>query len=154
VKGGSGGFLSAMLPSGKRAVATKTSPQAGAGGFILPNDHVDVVLTRTEANSGRSGRESYVSETVLENVRVLAIDQSTEEKDGRMVVVGDVATLELDPEQVEVLALAGQLGDISLSLRSIMDGDQNEADQKRRPAGRRGSVTVVKFGVPTQVTTN
>ncbi len=151
VKSGAGGYLSALLPPGKRAVATKTSPETGAGGFILPNDHVDVVVTRQEQNS--KGQQSFVSETVLENVRVLAIDQTVEEKDGRMDVVGNVATLELSPVQAEQLALAQQLGDISLSLRSIMDGGAAPLPPGGA-AGSRGAVTVVKFGVPTRVTTN
>ncbi|MCT8972015.1 Flp pilus assembly protein CpaB [Microbaculum marinisediminis] len=156
VKSGAGGFLSAMLPTGMRAVATKTSPEVGAGGFILPNDHVDVVLTRQDM-SANSGRDALISETVLQNVRVLAIDQTLEEKDGQMNVVGNVATLELRPEQVEVLALAQQLGDISLSLRSIMDGPGADAAPQTVNGllgGRRGTVTVVKFGVPVQVNTN
>jgi pilus assembly protein CpaB len=152
VKAGAGGFLSAILPPGMRAVSTKISPQTGAGGFILPNDHVDVVLTRIEQTARDSGRESFVSETVLENIRVLAIDQTIEEKDGRMDVVGDVATLELRPEQVEVLVLAEQLGDVSLSLRSIMDGSGD--DDSPTPRGRRGTVNVVKFGIPSKVNTN
>ena len=145
-----------MLPTGMRAVATKTSPEVGAGGFILPNDHVDVVLTRQDM-SANSGRDALISETVLQNVRVLAIDQTLEEKDGQMNVVGNVATLELRPEQVEVLALAQQLGDISLSLRSIMDGPGADAAPQTVNGllgGRRGTVTVVKFGVPVQVNTN
>ena len=84
--------------------------------------------------------------------RLLAIDQTIEEKDGRMDVVGDVATLELRPDQVEVLVLAEQLGDISLSLRSIMDGTQD--DQSATPGGPRGTVSVVKFGIPSKVNTN
>lgn len=157
VRSGAGGYLSAVLPSGMRAVATKTSPQTGAGGFILPNDRVDVVLTRQQDDSRNANRETYISETVLENVRVLAIDQTVEEKDGRMVEVGNVATLELRPEHVEVLALAEQLGDISLSLRSIMDGGAEHVSPLEPGgllAGRRGSVNVVKFGVPIQVNTN
>jgi len=154
VRAGSGGFLSAILPPGMRAVSTQISPQTGAGGFILPNDHVDVVLTRAQENA-RSGRDSFLSETVLENVRVLAIDQTVEEKDGRMDAVGDVATLELRPDQVEVLVLSEQLGDISLSLRSIMDGARDDSlPPGTRSAGRRGSVDVVKFGIPSKANTN
>lgn len=147
VQSGKGSYLSAVLPAGKRAVATRTSPQSGAGGFILPNDRVDVILTR---RSGEGGRESFVSETVLENVRVLAIDQSVEEENGRSVVVGNVATLELTPSQAETLVRTGQEGEISLALRSILDGEEG-----RQAEGRRSStVNVVKFGVPGRVNTN
>ena len=110
-----------------------------------------MVVTREGERRG-SGRETAVSETVLENVRVLAIDQTIEEKDGRMDVVGNVATLELRPDQVEILALAEQEGDISLSLRSIMDGEP--APDAVQATKRRSAVNVVKFGVPLQVNTN
>lgn len=156
VKAGAAGYMSAILPSGMRAVATKTSPQTGAGGFILPNDHVDVILTRREVDPANPNRETYLSETVLENVRVLAIDQTVEEQDGRMVVVGNVATLGLRPEQTEALTLAEQVGDISLALRSIMDSGSAEVDPMTPGllGGRRGTVNVVKFGVPSRVNTN
>lgn len=157
VRAGRGGYLSAVLPSGMRAVATRTSPQTGAGGFILPNDRVDVILTRREASAGNAA-ESYSSERVLENVRVLAIDQTVEEQNGKMVVVGNVATLELKPEHTEILALAEQLGEISLALRSIMDGGGAEGSDPIAASslgGRRaGSVSVVKFGVPSRVNAN
>jgi len=149
VKAGAGGFLAAMLPPGKRAMATEISPENGAGGFILPNDHVDVVLTRRDQNADG---EAYTTETVLENVRVLAIDQTVEEKDGRMDVIGNTATLELTPGQVEALSLAQQRGSISLALRSIMDGDGNAAGEESR--GMSGSVNIVKFGIPARVNAN
>jgi pilus assembly protein CpaB len=153
---GSGGYLSAALPSGMRAVSTRTSPQTGAGGFILPNDRVDVVLTRRQSSA--TGRDDYISERVLSNVRVLAIDQTLEEQDGRMVVVGNVATLALRPEQTEILALAEQLGEITLALRSIMDGRPEalgEAPGSEVASGARaGAVSVVKFGVPSRVRAN
>ncbi|MGE0230357.1 MAG: Flp pilus assembly protein CpaB [Flavobacteriaceae bacterium] len=157
VKAGRGGYLSAVLPAGMRAISTKTSPQTGAGGFILPNDRVDVILTRRERQQTAAGedQETFVSETVLENVRVLAIDQTVEEKDGNQVVVGNVATLELGARQSEVLALAEQLGDISLALRSILDGKEGLDGEGRNPdllGGRRGGgVTVVKYGISRQV---
>lgn len=145
---GRGGYLSAILPSGKRAVATRTSPQTGAGGFILPHDRVDVIVTQ-RATEG--GRDVYVSETVLENVRVLAIDQTVEEQDGKSVVVGNVATLELTPGEAETLARAEQQGDISLALRSIMDGSDTETSDTGRQSS---TVNVVKFGVRSRVNTN
>ena len=146
-KAGRGGYLSAILPSGKRAVATRTSPQTGAGGFILPNDRVDVIVTQRAGE----GPDSFNSSTVLENVRVLAIDQTVEEQDGRAVVVGNVATLELTPGEAETLARAEQQGDVSLTLRSILDGDD---DNQVTQSGRSSTVNVVKFGVPSRVNTN
>src|SRR5664279_3924591 len=115
------GFMAAILPTGMRAVSTQISPETGAGGFILPNDHVDVILSRRSGDADKSGGESRTSETVLSNIRVLAIDQNVEEKNGQKVVVGKTATLELSPGQAETLVLSQQLGTLSLSLRSVTD---------------------------------
>ena len=121
------GFMAAILPSGMRAVSTQISPETGAGGFILPNDHVDVILTRRDREAEKAtGAEVHVSETILNNIRVLAIDQTVEEKNGQKVVVGKTATLELTPRQAETLALAQQLGTLSLALRSITDAECNK----------------------------
>src|SRR5450759_140439 len=104
-----------------RAISTQISPETGAGGFILPNDHVDVILTRRDRDADKSGAgETKTSETVLSNIRVLAIDQNVEEKNGQKVVVGKTATLELTPGQAETLVLSQQVGTLSLSLRSIV----------------------------------
>ena len=114
------GFMAAILPHGMRAISTQISPETGAGGFILPNDHVDVILTRRDAGKSSGGAQQG-SETILSNVRVLAIDQNVAEKNGRKVVVGKTATLELSSPQAETLALAQHLGTLSLALRSITD---------------------------------
>lgn len=146
------GFMAAILPQGMRAVSTQISPETGAGGFILPNDHVDVILTRRERDADKTGGggDTRASETILSNVRVLAIDQNVEEKGGQKVVVGKTATLELSPNQAETLALSQQLGTLSLALRSITDasGDKTPTDSED---SRRG-VNVVRFGVGTVTT--
>src|SRR5580693_343300 len=105
------GYMAAILPTGMRAVSTDISPETGAGGFILPNDHVDVILTRRDRDAEKSngGSETHISETILNNVRVLAIDQTIEEKNGQKVVVGKTATLELSPGQSETLTVSRQL---------------------------------------------
>jgi pilus assembly protein CpaB len=116
------GFLAAILPSGMRAISTQISAETGAGGFILPNDHVDVILTRrTRVASNTQMPEGHSSDTILRNVRVLAIDQNIQEKDGQKVVVGKTATLELTPHQAEALTQAQQEGTLALSLRSLSD---------------------------------
>src|SRR5215213_4481952 len=74
VKGNGSGFMAAILPSGMRAISTEISPETGAGGFILPNDRVDVILSRRERNNDKAGTESISSEIILGNIRVLAID--------------------------------------------------------------------------------
>ena len=119
--GASSGFLSAILPSGSRAVAINIDTQGGttAGGFILPNDHVDVLKTARDEDS-KAG-DAFVTETVLSNIRVLAIGQNIQEKNGERVVVGSNATLEVDPRQAELLVLAQRVGQLSLSLRSMAD---------------------------------
>ncbi|HXK54502.1 MAG TPA: Flp pilus assembly protein CpaB [Hyphomicrobiales bacterium] len=151
VQAGEGGFMSAILPRGMRAVSTKISPETGAGGFILPNDRVDVILTKKEKNESIGGSETFNSETILANVRVLAIDQTVKEEDGRQVVVGKTATLELAPEQAEVLTLAEQMGEMSLALRSLADAAPGSEDDR---VYRSGSIKVVKFGVASQVMTS
>lgn len=154
VKSGAGGFMAAVLPKGLRAISVKISPETGAGGFILPNDRVDVILTRRQ-RSKRSG-EDHVSETILTNVRVLAIDQALkgkkEGKDGQ-VAIGKTATLALRGHQAEQLALAEASGDISLALRSMEDSDPSgeTEDDMEDFARRSGSITVLRYGIPSQV---
>src|SRR5271168_1663982 len=127
VKAPGSGFMAAILPTGMRAISTEISPETGAGGFILPNDRVDVVLTRREKNPDpRISTDLVISEVKLSNVRVLAIDQAPKEKDGQNSVVGKTVTLELKPEQVPVLAAARQAGTLSLSLRSLADSDPSK----------------------------
>ena len=141
VKANGSGFMAAVLPGGMRAVSTEISPETGAGGFILPNDRVDVILSRRE----KSGDHDMVtSEIILGNIRVLAIDQAPREKDGQNSVVGKTATLELKPGQAEVLARARQTGTISLALRSLVDA--NAPSAPRNEASGDGMVTVFRGG--------
>jgi pilus assembly protein CpaB len=151
VKAKGSGFMAAILPSGMRAISTQISPETGAGGFILPNDHVDVILTRRDHEAEKAaGTEVRTSEIILKNIRVLAIDQNVEEKNGQKVVVGKTATLELSPRQAETLALSQQLGTLSLALRSITDA--NSTDNESEADTRRGGVNIVRFGVSTSTT--
>ncbi|RWX32148.1 Flp pilus assembly protein CpaB [Rhizobium leguminosarum] len=137
-------ILSSLLPAGKRAVATEISVATGAGGFILPNDRVDVIMVRkgTEA-------DKLITETVLSNV--LAIDQQIQEKDdGSKSVVGTTATLELTPDQTKVLAVAQQMADrLSLALRSVADAqEQDTSAADYLLSGDNGSaiIQVIKSG--------
>jgi pilus assembly protein CpaB len=124
VKADGSGFMAAILPSGMRAVSTEISPESGAGGFILPNDRVDVILTKRDKIISGDGKQVEVvnSQVVIGNVRVLAIDQTPKEKDGQNAVVGRTATLELKPDEVAALTKARASGILSLALRSITDG--------------------------------
>jgi pilus assembly protein CpaB len=143
---GAAGFMAAILPSGMRAISTEISPETGAGGFILPNDRVDVILSRRDKSPDKASTETTTSETILTNVRVLAIDQTVEEKNGQRVVVGKTATLELSPRQAESLALSRQLGILSLALRSLLDANNNAALPE---IDRRTGINTVRFGVTT-----
>ncbi len=147
IKGNGSGFLAAMLPSGMRAISTEINAETSAGGFIRPNDRVDVILTRRdrEAEKRQTG-ETFVTDTILRNVKVLAIDQTVEEKEGQRVVVGKTATLELSSRQAETLALSRQLGTLSLALRSLVDASRVEesADDTVR-----NGINMVRFGVVT-----
>src|SRR6266481_1686354 len=150
VKANGSGFMAAILPTGMRAI----SPETGAGGFILPNDRVDVILSKREKNPDRGGPADIVnSEVILANVRVLAIDQAPKEKDGQSAVIGKTVTLELRPEQGQTLARARQSGTLSLALRSIADANMVENRSDDQAPKRRDSINVVRYGVSSPTTT-
>ena len=154
VKADGSGFMAAILPSGMRAISTEISPETGAGGFILPNDRVDVILSKRDKNPDRGGATDVVnSEIILANVRVLAIDQTPKEKDGQNVVVGKTVTLELKPEQAETLARARQSGTLALALRSIADANATDARPDDQSSRRGDTVNVVRYGVSSSTTT-
>jgi pilus assembly protein CpaB len=143
------GFLAAVLQKGMRAVSMEVSPENGAGGFILPDDHVDILLTRHDKAAEKlSGVDKITSEAILRNVRVLAIDQAVEEKAGQKVVVGHTATLELNPDQAETLELSRQLGSLSLVLRSLVDS-QSMTAEGGDVYDTRGPMNTVRYGVST-----
>ena len=117
VRGGEGGYMAVVLQPGMRAVSVPIANDSAAGGFVLPGDRVDVVQSR-EAGEDEKG---YVTETLLRNVRVLAIDQATEpDKDAR-TIVGSVATLEVPAGDVEVLTRGRAQGPVILALRAYSD---------------------------------
>ena len=152
IKANGSGFMAAILPQGMRAVSTEISPETGAGGFILPNDRVDVLLTRREKNPDpKASGDLVIPQIILSNIRVLAIDQAPKEKDGQNSVVGKTVTLELKPEQTMILVSARQAGTLSLALRSIADVNQVEIAIDDRTRAR-GSINVVRYGVNTSTT--
>jgi pilus assembly protein CpaB len=148
-------FMSSILPSGKRAVATQIAADTSAGGFILPDDYVDVIMTSRPAE--RSG--GYVTETILENIRVLAIDQTIREnEEGQLVQVGQTATLQLTPRQAEIITVAQQMADrLTLALRSVRDVDPNDetdgAEHLLTGGASGGAVTIIKSGRRSEVQT-
>ncbi len=127
-----GGFLAAVLPKGMRAVSLDVATDTDAGGFILPNDHVDVVLTQRNSTTQKT-----LSETILTNVRVLAVDQTLGEKDGQKVIIGKTVTVEVTPQQIKTLASARQLGTISLALRSLLNSQSQIPSGEETPRASR-----------------
>jgi pilus assembly protein CpaB len=146
-------FMSSVLPSGRRAIATQISADTSAGGFILPNDFVDVIMTRRSDKATATG---FVTETILKNIKVLAIDQTIQEdEDGKKVKVGETATLELTPQQAEIITVAQQMADrLTLALRSVADAQEvpdGEADYLVSGNGKRSTVRLIKSGEVSEV---
>ena len=159
VKADGSGFMAAILPSGMRAISTEISAETGAGGFILPNDRVDIVLTRRlknpdGANSPTGGNDLILSEVILTNIRVLAIDQAPKEKDGQNAVVGKTVTLELKPDQIATLSASRQGGTLTLALRSIADANATEITVEDQALKRAGGVNVIRYGVQARQVTS
>jgi len=153
VRADGSGFMAAILPTGMRAVSTEISAETGAGGFILPNDRVDVIQTKRDKNPDSTNAQDVVTSVIiLTNIRVLAIDQAPKEKDGQNAVVGKTVTLELKAEQTATLAAARQAGTLSLALRSIADVNMVE-NTPDLTAKRGDSVNIVRYGIPNSTTT-
>ena len=152
VKADGSGFMAAILPAGYRAISTEISPETGAGGFILPNDRVDVLLTKRDKNPDKTGPDVPNSEVILSNVRVLAIDQAPKEKEGASALVGKTVTLELKPEQAETLARSRQSGSLTLALRSIADINAVEKPDDQQLNRRGENLNVIRYGIASQQT--
>ncbi len=149
IKPGQGGVLAAILSKGMRAIATRIDEKTAVGGLVLPNDHVDVILTREIRSAGGGGSAQTVSDTLFRNVRVLAIGQNIETKEGSKSAGGSTATLELSPRQAEMMALANKAGTITLSLRSV--ADMNKNGKTTTGAGlsdeRGNAIGVLRYGI-------
>ncbi len=155
VKGPHSGFLAAVLAKGCRAVAINIDTQGSseAGGFILPNDRVDVIHIFSDQGAVRNGiANSFVSQTILTNIRVLAIGQNYQEKNGERVITGANATLELTPFQAEAIVLAQRVGQLSLILRSVAEANaaaevpaqlqqQTDGGPQRNTSTRQGALS-------------
>lgn len=156
VKPGTAGFMAAMMTPGMRAVSLEIAPETAAGGFILPNDRVDVIVTREiekQSDSGDGGMQNVRSDLILSNIRVLAIDavygkpapgegETPEAGTGQgEALIGTRATLELAEKDATLLASAQKAGDITLSLRSI--------SQNGDPSGATLAGRVYRDGLPT-----
>ena len=152
-KGGASGFLSAIVNPGYRAVAITIDDNGAntAGKFILPNDRVDVIRIYRDEDAAKSGAgDAYISETLVTNVRVLAIGQNAQEKGGQPFAAGTTATLELDPRQAESVILSQRVGQLSLVLRAMQDSQQATTPETINHDDNNRAVTVVRAGVATQ----
>ncbi len=135
VRPGSGGFLAAVVRRGYRAVTVRVDVASGIAGLVQPADRIDVVLTHRPAEVGDGGTADgagmvNAAETVLEDLRVLAIDRDITTEEGRAKTPKTV-TIEVTPEQAETLALATAMGDLTLSLRSAFGSDAQDGTERR-----------------------
>jgi pilus assembly protein CpaB len=149
IRADGGGFMAATLSPGKRAYGVEVSAGRGAGGFILPNDRVDVLLTR-KVSQTPSGEGNYQAVTVLRNLRVLAVDQTAGDDADSKVIVGKTATLEVTDREAEMLALADAMGDLSLTLRSLAkteDGFDGAKDEDVLNKGSAEGITILRYGM-------
>lgn len=150
VRGGEGGYLSVVLTPGKRAMSVPVTSDTAVGGFILPGDRVDVLSTREAPALGDGGGRITVAETVLQNIRVLALDQATAaEKDAKSIVAA-TATLEVGPVEAETLARAKAGGPVTLALRAYTDMG-GPSGVTRAVAGDDSTVRINRGGQTTSV---
>ncbi len=129
---GKGGFMSSIIPKGMRAISVSISARSSAGGFILPDDRVDVILTRKAGQGGNANSKAVSSETVISNVRVLAVNQVYQPKgeaDTVTVDKGENATIEVTLHQAEVIEMVESSGELSLALRSIAENDGKKLEE-------------------------
>jgi pilus assembly protein CpaB len=124
VRPGDRGFLAAVLQPGTRAISVPINATTGISGFVFPGDKVDMLLTHTIRGGIDKEDIRRATETVLSDIRVLAVDQRTDDVDGK-AEVAKTATLEVSPKQAEVIAVASEMGRLSLSLRSLAKKDQS-----------------------------
>jgi len=131
VKSGEQGFMAAALAPGMRAVSLAITPVAGVAGFVFPGDRVDVIVTHVVGpKSDINPIEHKVSETMLKNVRVLALDQKMNDQISEPTIA-QIATVEVTPKQAETMALMTELGTVSLALRSIANDPEKQNDEKK-----------------------
>ena len=131
VSPGSRGFLAAVLRPGMRAISVPVTATSGISGFVFPGDEVDMLITHRLTGHGETQHEA--AETVLQDVRVIGIDQKLDSKTGE-ALVAHTATLEVTPKQSEMIAVAAEIGKLSLSLRSLA-ANQNEKSSTESATG-------------------
>ena len=152
VKGPTAGLMSTLVSPGHRAVAINidSSGASSAGGFVLPNDRVDILRTSRDEDAVKAGQgDVFITETIMRNVKVLAIGPNVQTENGKSVIVGSNATLELDPRQAEYVIQAQRTGQLSLTLRSLTDAvqDTNVTDTQLDVKPDDRSLTIIRYGV-------
>ena len=143
VRGDASGFMAATLSDGMRAISITISADSSAGGFILPNDRVDVILTRKPDSSSARG----FAKTILSDLRVLAVDQTFRQDKDTRTVVGKTATVEVTPEQAEAVAAATMSGQLSLALRPLSEAGAAGNAPRKHTAANDGLVSVLRYGM-------
>ena len=152
VKGPTAGLMATLVAQGKRAVAINidASGATSAGGFVLPNDRVDVLRTYRDEDAAKAGQpDAFVTETLLRNVKVLAVGQNVQTENGKTVIIGSNATLELDPKQAETITLAQRTGQLSLTLRSLLDTVAKVEEPAPDSKVDDKTITIIRYGVTT-----
>jgi pilus assembly protein CpaB len=141
VSPGSRGFLAAVLAPGKRAISVPVTATSGISGFVFPGDQVDILITHQLTGAGGSEAQHKAAETVLQDVRVIGIDQKLDTKTGE-ALVAHTATLEVTPKQSEVIAVAAEIGKLSLSLRSLAAPSSEKAPSDAAGDDSKGTFTM------------
>jgi pilus assembly protein CpaB len=157
VRGGQGGFMAVVLHPGMQAIAVPVKTETAAGGFILPGDRVDVLQSyKPDATAGASTglvRNGQITQVLLRNAQVLAIDQTAKPAKGMTSMVGVTATLEVPTADAFVLVRAKAMGEIVLALRSYADtAGPTIGTQSGGGGGVGGVVRIYRDGKPTEVT--
>jgi pilus assembly protein CpaB len=150
VRGGEGGYMAVVLRPGMRAMAVPINVSGAAGGFILPGDRIDVMQGHAVEGGAAGGRSGFTAQTLLRNIRVLAIDQTTQAPKSGQSLIGAVATLEVPAQDAEVLVRAKAQGEVTLVLRSYSDtgGSSGRGEVSTQDLG---SVRIIRNGQPSEV---
>src|SRR6516225_9907129 len=140
VSPGSRGFLAAVLRPGMRAISVPVTATSGISGFVFPGDQVDILITH---RTGHGESQHEAAETVLQDVRVIGIDQKLDSKNGE-ALVAHTATFEVTPKQSEMIAVATEIGKLSLTLRSLAsnESEKSAADSPAADAQQQGTFTL------------
>jgi len=141
VSPGSRGFLAAVLGPGMRAISVPVTATSGISGFVFPGDQVDILITHQLSVGGGNDTQHKAAETVLHDVRVIGIDQKLDSKNGE-ALVAHTATLEVTPKQSEMIAVATEIGKLSLSLRSLATASSEKSPADSPTGDTQGTFTL------------